>query len=249
MDVARYLQRIGYDGAVTPAADVLRALHRRHLLSVPFENLDIHRKRAIAIDDDAFFRKVVDERRGGFCYELNGAFGNLLRAIGFTVANVSARPWSAAIGFGPEFDHLALIVTIDGERWLADVGFGDSFLEPLRVDERGEQRDPAGVFAVIPSGTGMTVRRKHHDAWSDEYLFTLTEHPLADFAEMCRYHQTSPDSHFTRKRICSLARADGRITLSDLRLITTADGLRSERDLGSEDEWRDVLRADFGVAL
>src|ERR1043166_851204 len=169
MDVARYLARIGYEGEVAPTAEVLRALHRRHLLSVPFENLDIHRKRAIAIDDDAFFRKVVDERRGGFCYELNGAFGNLLRAIGFDVANVSARPGSAAIqSCGPEFDHLALIVPIDGERWLADVGFGDSFLEPLRVDERGDQDG----FHIEERGGGelLLVGKQN------EYLFTLTEH-------------------------------------------------------------------------
>lgn len=250
MDVARYLARIGYDGEVAPTADVLRELHRRHLLTVPFENLDIHRKRAIVIDEEAFQRKVVDERRGGFCYELNGAFGNLLRAIGFPVTNVSARPWSATTGFGPEFDHLALIVTADGVRWLADVGFGESFLEPLRLDERGDQRDPAGLFRIEEREAGeLVLRGKRDDIWFDAYVFTLTRRALADFAEMCRFHSTSPESHFTRKRLCSLARMDGRITLSDLRLITTKDGVRTERELAGEDEWRDVLRGEFGVAF
>jgi len=249
VNIDRYLHRIRYEGARTPTIATLRALHRQHLLTVPFENLDIHLGRPIAIDEDAFVRKVVEERRGGFCYELNGAFGALLRALGYNVANLSARASSADGSFGSEFDHLTLLVTIDGERWIADVGFGDSFLEPLRLDDRFDQNDPAGTFRIEQRDVDLVVCRSKTDAWSDEYLFTLGEHPLEDFAGMCRYHQTSPQSHFTRKRICSMATPDGRITLSDLRLITTTRGERVERELASEDEWRAVLRAEFAISL
>jgi len=113
-----YLSRIGYTGAREPTLAVLRALHVRHLLAVPFENLDIHWKRPIVVDTERFLRKIVDERRGGFCYELNGAFAWLLRQFGFDVSLLSGRVPTADGGLGPPFDHMALLVTIDGKRWL-----------------------------------------------------------------------------------------------------------------------------------
>src|SRR5271169_1200439 len=132
LNVPAYLDRIAYAGPLAPRLEVLRNLHRAHLLSVPFENLDIAAGRKIVCDEHAFIHKIVELRRGGFCYELNGAFAALLRAIGFQVTLLSARVPRENGSDGPEFDHLAL--RIDLERsWLADVGFGDSFLEPLEL--------------------------------------------------------------------------------------------------------------------
>src|ERR1044072_486231 len=91
IDVEMYLQRIGYDGPVLPTARVLSALHRAHLVAVPFENLDIHLGRRLTLDEDALFDKVVKRRRGGFCYEVNSLFAALLRRIGFEVTLLSAR--------------------------------------------------------------------------------------------------------------------------------------------------------------
>src|ERR1700676_4492415 len=142
-----YLERIAYTGPLTPTPEVLRNLHRAHMLSVPFENLDIVLGRKIACDEDAFIRKIVGRRRGGFCYELNGAFAGLLRAIGLKVSLLSARvPRDDGSG-GPEFDHLALRVDLD-EPWLADVGFGECFLEPLRLRSRVEHKQFGRVYRL-----------------------------------------------------------------------------------------------------
>ncbi len=130
MDAAAYLQRINYDGPLAPSAETLRQLHLAHLLSVPFENLSIHRHEPIVLNDDALFEKIVRRRRGGFCYELNGVFAALLRSLGFNVTMLSAEVANNEGEFGEPFDHMTLMVTLD-ERWLADVGFGDSFREPL----------------------------------------------------------------------------------------------------------------------
>src|SRR5689334_21580804 len=115
MDVQAYLHRIGYHGGLEPTAANLRDLHRAHRVAVPFENLDIHVGRPIVLDQDALFDKIVTRRRGGFCYELNGLFAVLLRALGFDVALLSAGVARADGGFGPEFDHLTLLVRVPAE--------------------------------------------------------------------------------------------------------------------------------------
>jgi N-hydroxyarylamine O-acetyltransferase len=186
MDVDRYLARIGYSGSREPTVETLRAIHRQHMFTVPFENYDIGR-RPIVIDENAFVAKIVEKHRGGFCYELNGAFAALLRALGFHVELLSAGVARETGGFGPDFDHLALLVTIDGSNWLADVGFGDSFVEPLHFEADTNQLDPAGVFRIsADAATGMFVlQRLEKDEWRDQYRFTLASHKLNEYAGMC----------------------------------------------------------------
>src|SRR5215475_5423928 len=139
VNIAAYLDRINYHGPLAPTAETLRDLQVAHLLTVPFENLSIHARQPIVLDDNALFEKIVKTRRCGFCYEANGLFAALLRSLGFDVAMLSARVANAEGEFGPDFDHMALMVSID-ERWLVDVGFGDSFHTPLLIDKRDEQR-------------------------------------------------------------------------------------------------------------
>ena len=249
MDTAAYLERINYHGPLEPTAETLSRLHVAHLLAVPFENLSIHAGEPIVLDDEALFDKVVARRRGGFCYELNGLFARLLRELGFEVEMLSAGVGGKAGGFGPEFDHMALLVRLE-ERWLADVGFGDSFVEPLRLDERGEQRQGARSFRVEEEGDRLILSKRDEGGdWVAQYRFSLTPHVYADYAEMCRYHQTSPESHFTQGRICSRLTPEGRVTLSRLRLITAdADG-RRERELSDGREYDEALSEHFGVVM
>src|SRR6185503_7138122 len=134
MDIKAYLERINYRGSLAPAAATLRALQVAHLLTVPFENLSIHAGQPILLDDDSLFTKIVTNRRGGFCYEANGLFAARLRALGFDVQMLSASVANEAGEFGADFDHMTLMVQL-AQRWLVDVGFGDSFLEPLLLDE------------------------------------------------------------------------------------------------------------------
>jgi N-hydroxyarylamine O-acetyltransferase len=233
-----------------PTPRTLRELHEAHLLAVPFENLDIGLGRPIALDENALLAKIVARRRGGFCYELNGAFAWLLRALGFDVTLLSAGVARAGGGFGPEFDHLTLQVQLD-EPWLVDVGFGDSFRRPLRLD--CEDTQPSGdrrAYRVArDDGYFVLERRADSGPWQTQYRFTLRPRQPEEFAAMCRHHQTSPESHFTRQRICSRATPAGRVTISDSRLIVTTGVGRSERELEDEREWAAALREHFGVDL
>ena len=147
LDVNADLERINYGDSTAATLDTLRAIHHAHLLAVRFENLDIARGRKIVLDPESLIRKIVQERRGGFCYELNGAFAALLRSLDFSATLLSARVARGEGGEGPEFDHLCLQVDWD-DPWLADVGFGESFLEPLRLETDVAQADPAGTFRI-----------------------------------------------------------------------------------------------------
>jgi N-hydroxyarylamine O-acetyltransferase len=249
IDVTAYLARIGCSGPAAPDLKTLGRLHRAHLLSVPFENLDISRQQPIVCDEARFVRKVVERRRGGFCYELNGAFAALLRALGFCVTLLSARVSRRDGSDGPEFDHLALLVDLE-EPWLADVGFGDSFLDPLRLTPEIEQEQDVGKFRIQPRGKEDLVMQRFESSgnWREQYVFSLTPRSLSDFAGMCQYHQTSPKSSFTQNRLCSMATPEGRITLSGNQLIMTRNGAREERVL-TNDECEAALREYFGVIL
>jgi len=248
LDVPAYLDRIGYTGPTTPDHETLRRIHLAHLHTVPFENLDIGLKREIVCDEAAFVRKVVELRRGGFCYELNGAFAALLRALGFEVTLLSARVSRKGGGFGPEFDHLTLRVDLE-EPWLADVGFGESFVEPLRLQPGLIQEQIGRKFRIVEADAFLQMEAFVEPKWRREYSFTLQPRQLHDFAGMCHYHQTSPESHFTQNRICTRATPDGRVTLSEMKLIVTRNGEREERMLASEDERTQVLREQFGVVF
>lgn len=249
IDVAAYLARIAYSGSTAPTSKTLRELHRAHLFAVPFENLDIGLGRTIAIEEDAILRKIVERRRGGFCYELNGALAALLRALGFQVTLLSARVSRESGGEGPEFDHLALRIDVELP-WLADVGFGELLIEPLAMERGKIQQDPAGAFRLVETGERLQLEKLEADGrWKREYSFSPAPHRLEDFRARCQFHQTSPESSFTQNRICTLATADGRITLSEMKLIVTRNGMREERILASEQERIRVLRERFGITL
>jgi N-hydroxyarylamine O-acetyltransferase len=249
--VRRYLHRVAFAGPVAPTAEALRSLQLAHLYAVPFENLDIHLGRPIVTSIEPILRKVVESRRGGFCYELNGAFAALLEAVGFEVQRLAAGVARAEGGFGPAFDHLALMVSVpgDGSVWLADVGFGDGFLEPLPFAV-GEEREQAnGAYRLDRHGEDVVLRRRASAGgpFESQYRFALQAHQLAEFEGMCRYHQTSPDSHFTRQRVCSRATPEGRITLTETDLITTSHGVRTEEPVEDDAAYRTTLRERFGI--
>ena len=250
MDIDTYLQRIKYGGSLAPTASTLRELQLAHLSAVPFENLSIHSNEPIILNDDALFEKIVQRRRGGFCYELNGLFAALLRKVGFKVAMLSAGVANGKGSFSPDFAHMTLLVTLH-ERWLADVGFGDSFREPLLLDGNQEQVQGERAYQIVPAGAYLVLRQRDKDAeWKDQYRFTLQSHEYAHYAEMCHYQETSPQSHFTQARICTRATAEGRVTLSEMRLITTGAGSdRQERMLANEEDFATTLREHFGIVM
>ncbi|MFD8321973.1 arylamine N-acetyltransferase family protein [Kitasatospora purpeofusca] len=257
--VAAYLTRIGAERPAHAGAAELALLQEAHLDAVPFENLSIHLGEPVVLEPEALLDKVVERRRGGFCYELNGAFAVLLRALGYRVELLAARVFDGAEP-GPPFDHLALRVEADGVAWLVDVGFGRFARRPLRLDERGRQQDPAGVLTVAPStDTASTGAPADLDVALDgapQYRLDPRPYRLADFAPTCWWQTTSPDSHFTRATTCSRPTPDGgRITLTSTRatggtrlLRTAPDGTRTE-ELLDADAALGAYRTHFGLVL
>src|SRR5207245_5427113 len=243
MDTEAYLERIGYRGPTRPSSRVLRRLHRRHLLSIPFENLDIHLHRPIILNEATLYDKIVKHRRGGFCYELNGSFASLLKKLGFDVSLLSARVARKGGGFSPDFDHMTLLVQLK-ESWLADVGFGDSFTEPKRLDISGLQADQGKDYRLTrKDGWILLSRRTKRDRfWEPQYKFNLTSRTLEDFVPSCRWQQTSPRSYLQKGRLCTRLTPNGRLTLTDTNFILTRDRKKVERPLKNHAESTGCVR-------
>lgn len=249
MDVKAYAERIHYHGSIFPNAESLRDLQLAHLLSVPFENLSILAGEPILLEEDSLFDKIVVRQRGGFCYELNGLFAALLRQLGFHVKLLSARVAKDDGSFGPDFDHMALMVLLE-DRWLVDVGFGDSFRQPLLIDDRHVQAQGDRSYRIDEHGKEFILSESiAGSTWKAQYAFTLQSRSTADYAERCHYHQTSPESNFTQRRICSMATPDGRLTLSDMRHIETVSREKREQTVMNEEEYALLLRTKFGVVM
>ncbi len=272
--VRAYLDRIGYTGPTPPTLQTLQRIHLAHLLTVPFENLDIHRGRPIRLERDPLFQKIVRERRGGFCFELNSLLAVLLQGLGFSVQLLSGQVSRVDGSFGPEFDHLAVQVNLENEAWLADVGYGDSFRQPLRLGdpeiqthEQGcyrqvpwpDRSDPAAVdpWPSSPSPRYWLIQQEQPDhTWKTLFLLDRIPRQLQEFEPMCRFHQTSPESMFTRLRLCTLATPTGRITLTarangsaSFKWIETTPEGRQERILKDEKEYEQLLASAFGIRL
>lgn len=250
MDIEQYLKRINYKGAIEKTHAGLAQLQRAHLQNVPFENLDIYNH--IKIDTGNLFEKIVVQRRGGFCYELNGLFYQLLKEIGFTAKMVSARVYNAETKqYSPEFDHMAIIVLIRRSQYLVDVGFGEFASSPISMIEGEETVDPRGVFKIgVFDESYKIVKKKNKEGnFMPEYIFSEKERQMEEFYARCEYHQTNPQSHFLQKRICSLPTNTGRITLTGNTLKITEGGLATEKELHNEEEVQEVLWNYFGIKL
>lgn len=248
MDKTSYLRRIGIEvNSLEPTLPNLKFLQKQHLLNIPFENLDIHWKRSILLNNKNFFKKIIGEKRGGFCYELNGLFNELLKELGYKTKIISARVASGK-DFSAEYDHLAILTEIDGENFLVDVGFGDFTAEPLQFILDKEQKDATGIFMIRKyDDEYFEVVKKDADVWNSEYIFKTLERNLSEFAKMCEFHQTSPESHFTKGKVCSLMTNNGRKTLTDKKFIETKNGVKSETEITSEAEFNQILENEFQI--
>ena len=238
MDGEAYLRRLGLQAPPATDLEGLRLLQRAHLQAVPFENSSVLRGEPIVLEPPRLVRKLVHDMRGGFCFELNGAFAWLLAALGFEVALLPGRFWGDA-GLGPVNEHLALRVRLDGEPWLVDVGAGYSFREPLRLAVGAELDDPSGRFRLVTAvddPASIDVEWRHRDGrWVPHYRFEDRAVGLDAFVAVCEHLRTSPESPFTRDWICARALSDGWATLDGDHLVVTDGGERlDERVAGRE---------------
>ena len=250
MNKEQYLKRIGYSGEVDPNIELLSELQKAHLLNVPFENLDIHNKRAINLDINKIYKKVVENKRGGFCYELNGLFYELLLSLKFNAKRISARVYSKEGNYSPEFDHLAIIVKIGNIEYLSDVGFGEFSIKPLKLELGKIQFDERNNYVIEKHDeSNFRVSRLEDEKLIPEYIFKNLAHDLSDFNEMCTYHQTSPHSSFMKKRLISMATENGRITITGETLKISQNDLVIEKILKNEMEFKEELWNRFTINL
>jgi N-hydroxyarylamine O-acetyltransferase len=239
---AAYLRRLGLEARPAPDRGALAQLMARHMQTVPFENLDIVAGTARRLSTENTLQKVVEHARGGFCYELNEAFRALLDHLGFTVRRIEARVWQApAQQFGAPFDHLALVISLPEGEYLVDVGYGDSNRAPMRLPEDRTQ-DISGEYRLAPVRDGRSCLSSGSQPL---YEMTLAGQPLQAFESMCRYHQSSPESVFSKGLICTRATETGRISLSRNRLIIV-DGRRRTETLVTDVPA--VLHEHFGIS-
>ena len=224
--VETYLERIGLK-VCPPDVTYLEDLQRSHLRSVPFESLSIHLGERISLAEEALFDKIVERRRGGFCYELNGLFAELLTALGYEVTRLAASVYTGE-SVGPPLDHLALRVVADGQRWLVDVGFGEFAQHPLRFDMQGDQADPAGTYRIEQLVDGDVLVAENG---APTYRLEPRPRELAEFVPTCWWQQTSPESHFTVAPICSIPTEYGRVTVRGRTLIETTSSCAASATL------------------
>lgn len=245
MDLDLYLQRIGYSGPLEPNLETLRNLHRQHLFAIPYENFDIHLGRKIVLDERAFFDKLVRQKRGGWCYEMNGLFAWALRQLGFEVRLLagSVRPASEDTVEG---NHLVLLVELE-RPYLVDVGFGDGFLEPLPLEE-GEYRQDFLTFRLAKEGEWW-VMHNHPYGGAKRYDFKLEPHALPQFAAKCHELQTSPTSGFVRTTVAQRLTPQNIFVLRGATLkIISQEGVDT-RTIETEAEYGQILAEYFGLDL
>ncbi|XP_063062784.1 arylamine N-acetyltransferase, pineal gland isozyme NAT-10-like [Engraulis encrasicolus] len=273
MEVQRYLNRIGYSGSALPTLETLQQVHRCHMLNVPFENLTTHSGGKTQLDIPWLYDKIVVQRRGGVCYEINGLFSWLLAQLGYQTTILAAQVRSRFTNaYGPPFDHFITMVTLDGHRWLCDVGFGACFEMPLSLETQAPQKQAHGVFRLKRRGDMIFMETSveaqgetpegFKDAttedgitWEGRYKFTLQPRQREEYREMCVYHQTSPCSLFFCKSLCTLLLPHGRITYIGFKLLVTTypteEGgsvVKTTQELTAE-EIPAILKEKFGIEL
>lgn len=246
MEVDAYLQRIHTEQMDKANLHFLEILQFQHLLTVPFENLDVMDGVPIPLNLETYYQKVIEKGRGGFCYELNGLFQWLLEKVGFQSHLVSATIQRPDGTWAKAESHAAQIVYLD-QAYLVDVGFGDSARTPLPIS--GEVRsDVSGKYRIVHVQDDVydVQRANITNEWRTLYRFDTLEKKLGDFAEVCHFNQTSPESHFTQKLIVTLAKKSGRVTLSGNELTETSQGEKQKKHIEVANMSK-VLEKTFGI--
>jgi N-hydroxyarylamine O-acetyltransferase len=250
LDLDAYFARIGYSGELRPTLPVLEKLHLAHATHIPFENLDILLGRPIRLDLASLQAKLVRSQRDGYCFEQNLLFATVLERIGFKVTMLAARVRYRATRILPR-THVLLRVDIDGNSWLADVGFGGAgLLGPIPLAPGEAQRQFAWTYQVVEEAGVRTLRSRVGENWEDLYAFTLEPQHLPDL-EMANYYvSTHPESRFVQTLAVQRASPDVRYALRNREFIIDRGtaGLTT-RTVADDDEILRDLAEHFGLTF
>ncbi len=246
MNAEAYLERIGYEGSLEPTLETLQNLHRAHLFAIPYENLDIHLGQPLTLELPQIFDKLVTQKRGGWCFEMNGLFAWALRELGFQVTLLGGAVNRTHCDDAARLGHLLLRVDLE-QPYLCDVGFGDGLLEPLFLNV-GHCRQGFLDYELTRLGTGWYLRNQPHGATSG-FCFELTPRTFVSFSGMCHVLQTAPESGFVRSTVCSRFQTEGYSVLRGATLRTVTAAGVEERVLKDAADFDDVLKRVFGLEL
>jgi N-hydroxyarylamine O-acetyltransferase len=249
-EVSTYLARIGLDEPPPSTLEGLARLQEAHILSVPFENLDIALGRGIDLSPDALFDKIVRRRRGGYCYELNGLFGLMLDALGFERRPVSARVWYRSPPVTPGLTHTLNVVRMEGAEWLVDVGFGGTTARvPVLLGEDVSVQDADGEVRLTREPEfGYRLTRRTPDGWIEQFSTDARRAYPADMAIGSHFMSTHEDSHFRHAVIVGRFTPEGRDGMVD-RTLTVRRGWTVETTVLDDEAYRDALASRFGLDL
>lgn len=246
MFLKKYLERIGIEGELGPDLETLKKIQKQHLINIPFENIDIFVNRTLKLNTDSLFAKIVEEKRGGICYELNGLLLKLLKEIGYDVKYISGRIRAE----GTDLDHVLLLVTIDNEKYMVDVGFKDNYLYPIKMVPNLIQENYRNNYKINALGNDKYQLIKIVD--NEEtilYTFTTEEKHLSDFDMRCKYFENTPNTYFTNNPFSAIEREDGKIFITNKKLTTTKGDKIETKDIKSKEEFYCYLEELFKIKL
>ncbi|MEI5906614.1 arylamine N-acetyltransferase [Bacillus spongiae] len=248
MDIKTYLERINVEALSGDPLKDLQLLIKQHIMTVPFENLDVLHKVPITLNLERIYQKIVENHRGGFCYEVNGLFHWLLSSLGYDVKRIASTVAKSETEWYRKNTHLSNIVTIDGKEYVVDVGFGDSSYSPIPLD--GEVvKDVGGNYRIKRvDDTYYDLQKYDEQKWKVKYRFTKKVRSYSFFEEVCQWNQQSPESSFTQKTIVTLGTLKGRVTLTDDEVITTVNGQKTKRPY-DQNELPKILKDSFGISI
>ncbi len=252
INMDQYYARIGFAGTRAPTLPMLRAVLERHTQVIPFENLTPLAGQPVELSTSALAGKLLQDRRGGYCFEHNLLLWNVLHQLGFVVQGLAARVrWQAPVGSQTALTHMLLLVSIDETDYLADVGFGGSTPSvPLLLAADIEQHSAQDTYRLIAQQDLHELQLRVRDAWWPMYQFNLTHYYSGDYQIMNWYTSTSPDSKFTRTLSAARCDGSGRHTLRDnLYTWRQSDGAEQRTLLTHGDDIKQVLDRHLHITV
>ena len=251
-DLNEYFKRIGYAGSTEPSIETLRAIHLLHAQSIPFENLNPFLRIPVLLDIDSLYQKLILNHRGGYCFEHNLILWEVLKSLGYTVKGLAARVlWNIPEGIITARGHMLLLIELDQNKFIADVGFGGLTLTtPLILATDIEQQTPHEDFKLTQSGSDYVLEGKVQGAWKRIYSFGLQENFLTDYEVTSWYLSNHPDSHFVTGLIAAMPFEKGRHTLRNNDFATHyLDGSHDRKRFDNVNDLRSALEKIFHIVL
>lgn len=245
-----YLEKLGLRKEL-PSLNYLRQLHRAHLLHIPVENLDIHFRKKITPDIRSVYKKIIPNRRGGIANESNLLFYHLLTHLGYDCMPISAHMFQPDTdSYGPEYDHMALLVRIQHDIYLCDVGLGEEgIIYPKKLEEGALQMDHNRYFRLETDPDGIYYLRRTNDTLNFQtvYRFEVKAREPIEFLDRLNYHQSDPQSRFTGHKFVTCLTPDGRTTLTDRELMIAEKGEVRRWPVLNDDDFYTKMEECFGI--